>query len=136
MPHVSKKKLKKEIFNKLFRRLLLTFDEAHKDHNFGSIIHELFTYTEKTMLTKRLIIILLLSKEIPQHRIVDMLHVSPSTVAKMSLQVEKGKYDSIIRATSKKKVGFLDLIEFLLSGGGIMPPIAGRGRWKRIFKEF
>lgn len=136
MPHISKKKLRKKTFNKLFHKLLLTFDNAHKEHSFGLIVHELFTNTEKIMLTKRLIIILLLSKEIPQHRIVDMLHVSPSTVAKMSLLVEIGKYNSIIKVASRKRVGFLDLIEFLLRGGGIMPPIAGRGRWKRIFKEF
>lgn len=136
MPHVSKKKLKKKTFNRLFDKFLLTFENAHKEHNFGSIVHELFTDTEKIMLTKRLIIILLLSKEIPQHRIVSALYVSPSTVAKMSLLVEIGKYNSIIKITSRKNVGFLDLIEFLLSGGGIMPPIAGRGRWKRIFKDF
>jgi len=136
MPHISKKKLKKKTFDRLFRKLLSTFEDAHKKHSFSSMMQELFTDTEKTMLTKRLMIILLLSKEIPQHRIVDILHVSPSTVAKMSLLVEIGKYDSIIKIASRKNLGFIDLIEFLLSGGGIMPPIAGRGRWKRIFKEF
>ena len=88
------------------------------------------------MLTKRLIIILLLSKEIPQHRIVATLKVSPSTVAKMSLKLEIGKYNSITKILHSKKGGLIELIEFILSGGGIMPPIASRGRWKRIFKEF
>ena len=135
MPHVSKKKLNKKTFNKLFGKLILTFEDAHRKRSFNSVMHELFTNTEKTMLTKRLIIILLLSKEIPQHRIVDMLHVSPSTVAKMSLSLETGKYDSIVKVATKENLGFLELIEYLLSGGGIMPPIAGRGRWKRIFKD-
>lgn len=135
MPHVSKRKLNKETYNKLFNKFISVFKDAHKNNNFDSVLHELFTKTEKIMLTKRLIIILLLSKKIPQHRIVDILHVSPSTVAKMSLNLEIGKYDSILKSVSKKNTGFLELIEFLLSGGGIMPPIAGRGRWKRIFEK-
>lgn len=136
MPHVSRKKLEKKTYNRLFNKFISIFEAAYKNSNFNSVLHELFTHTEKTMLTKRLIIILLLSKEIPQHRVVDMLHVSPSTVAKMSLNLELGKYDSIIKVATRKSVGFLDLIEFLFSGGGTMPPIAGRGRWKKIFKEF
>lgn len=136
MPHVSKKKLKKKTFNKLFNKLLLTFENAHKKHTFNFVLSELLTNTEKVMLTKRLIVILLLNKEIPQHRIVKILHMSPSTVAKMSFSLEIGKYNSIIKTTGKKGGEFLDLIEFLLSGGGVMPPIAGRGRWKIIFKKF
>lgn len=135
MPHVSRRKLEKKTFNRLFEKFLLIFENAHRKNSFNSVLNELLTNTEKIMLTKRLIVVLLLSKEIPQHRIVNMLHMSPSTIAKMSVSLENGKYDAIIR-TSKKGREFLDLIEFLLSGGGIMPPIAGRGRWKRIFKEF
>ena len=136
MPHISKKKLKRETFNKLNSRLLSIFENAHKKRGFTKVFQELFTYTEKIMLTKRLTIILLLNKEIPQHSIVDMLHVSPSTVAKMSLNLEMGKYNSILKISTQKKREFLDFIEFLLNAGGIMRPIAGRGRWKKIFMDF
>ena len=136
MPHISKKRLKKETYRKLNKKLIETFEDAHKKHGFTRVFRELFTFTEKIMLTKRLAIILLLDKEIPQHRIVDTLHVSPSTVAKMSLSLEKGRYDSILQISTQKKIEFLDFIEFLLTAGGTMPPRAGRGRWKRIFKDF
>jgi len=135
MPHVSKKKLKKETLNKLSKKLLSTFESASKNNSVAQLFKELFTKTEKIMLAKRLIIIILLSKEIPQHRIVEILHVSPSTVAKMSLNLEMGKYNSILKITNKKELGLIHLIEFILSGGGLMPPIVGRGRWKRIFDK-
>jgi len=136
MPHVSRRKIKKEAYRKLSKKFLTIFESAYKEHNFPKFFGELFTKTEKVMLTKRLIVILLLSKEIPQHRIVDILHMSPSTVAKMSLKLENGKYDSIVKIATKKSAGLLNLLEYLLSGGGMMPPIAGRGRWKKIFEEF
>ncbi|MEX2052580.1 MAG: helix-turn-helix domain-containing protein [Candidatus Paceibacterota bacterium] len=136
MPHVSSKKLKKETLNKLNKKLLSTFGQASEDNDLYPLFQELFTYTEKIMLSKRLAIILLLSKEIPQHRIVDILRVSPSTVAKTSLNIENGKYNIILKIANKKQKGVLDLIEFLLTAGGTLHPKAGRGRWKKIFKDF
>lgn len=136
MPHVSKRRLKKKTYQQINRRLIETFENAYDNKSFMKIFHELFTYTEKVMLAKRLAIIFLLSQEIPQHRIVDMLHVSPSTVARMSLCLETGKYDSIVKITAKKKGELVKFVEFLLSAGETMPPIAGRGRWKKVFKEF
>lgn len=76
----------------------------------------------------------MLSKEIPQHRIVAILKVSPSTVAKMSLKLRLGKYDAILKAFERKNSGLIEFLEYLLSGGGLMPPKYGRGRWKRIFE--
>jgi len=136
MPHISKRKINKKTYRKLNRKLIATFEDAHKKQGFTRVFRELFTYTEKIMLTKRLAIILLLDKEIPQHRIVDILHVSPSTVAKMSLNLEKGKYEAILQISKEKKTEFLDFIEFLLTAGGTLRPRAGRGRWKKIFKDF
>lgn len=135
MPHVSKKKLTKEVLKRLDKKLVTTFENASDKRNFNKVFRELFTRTEKIMFAKRLAIIFLLSKEIPQHHIVDMLKVSPSTVAKMSLKVENGKFDTLI-ATTKKQSELVNFIEYLLTAGGTMPPIAGRGRWQKIFKEF
>ena len=87
------------------------------------------------MLGKRLAIIIFLYQEIPQHRIADALYVSSSTVARMSLNMEIGKYDSILELFTTKKSDLIDLIEFFLTAGGRMPYRAGRGRWKRIFKN-
>ena len=135
MPHISKQKLKKETLRQLDKKLVSTFENAYESRAFAKVFRELFTRTEKIMFAKRLAIVFLLSKEIPQHRIVDMLKVSPSTVAKMSLKLENGKFETIIK-TTKKKNELVNFIEFLLTAGGTMPPIAGRGRWQKIFKEF
>ena len=134
MPHVSKKKLKKETLKQLDKKLVSTFESAYEGRAFAKVFRELFTQTEKIMFAKRLAIVFLLSKEIPQHRIVDILKVSPSTVAKMSLKLENGKFETIIK-TTKKKNELVNFIEFLLTAGGTMSPIAGRSRWKRIFKD-
>jgi uncharacterized protein YerC len=134
MPHVSGRKLKKKTSDKIFKKLIRTFEDAHQ-HNFLAFFNELFTDTEKKMLAKRLAIIFLLNKEIPQHRIVDVLHVSSSTVARMSLNMEIRKYNSLLKITSRKENELVNLIEFILTAGGSLPPIAGRGRWKKVFKN-
>ena len=134
MPHVSKQKLKRETLKRLDKKLVSTFENAYENKNFAKVFRELFTRTEKIMFTKRLAIIFLLSKEIPQHRIVNILKVSPSTVVKMSLKLDTGKFEAIVK-TTKKKSELVNFIEFLLTAGGTMSPIAGRGRWKRIFKD-
>lgn len=135
MPHVSNQKLNKEVLKRLDKKLITTFENASGKKTFNKVFRELFTRTEKIMFAKRLTIVFLLSKEIPQHRIVDMLKVSPSTVAKMSLKVERGNFDTLI-ATTKKHSELINFIEYLLTVGGTMHPVAGRGRWKKIFKEF
>ncbi len=135
MPHVSGKKLKKETLDKIFKKLLRTFEDAHKEHGFSEFFQELFTDTEKKMLAKRLAIIILLNKEIPQHRIVDALGVSSSTVTIMSLHMEQGRYDAILKIANRHKADLLSLIEFILTAGGTLRHKAGRGRWKKIFKD-
>ena len=125
MSHVSKRKLEKEVSKRLWSQLLETFKDAGKRDATKTIIKELFTYTEKTMFAKRLAIILLLDKGIPQHVIAEQLNVSPSTIAKMSLDIENGKYKEILKISGK--IGILDILEKIILMG--MPPRTGRGRW-------
>ena len=133
MPHVSGRKLNKKIADKIFIKLIKTFEDAHSKNEFLEFFRELFTRTEKKMLGKRLAIIIFLHKEIPQHRIADILKVSSSTVTRMSLNLETGKYSSIIKLVNRKNFDVDGLIRFLITAGGLMPPIVGRGRWTRIF---
>jgi uncharacterized protein YerC len=128
MPHVSRKKLKKKTLKKINAELLAVLNLAKNKHEFASLFYELITRTEKIMLAKRLAIILMLSKDIPQHRIVKALKVSPSTVAKMSLKLQIGKYKSVLKLSSKQGFGVLEFLEFMLSGAGMMPK-RGRGHW-------
>ena len=125
MPHISSRKLDKAISKKLWNQLLRTFEDAGKRSATNAIVSDLFTYTEKIMFAKRLAIVLLLDRDIPQHVISNELNVSISTVTRMSLNVETGKYSEILKISGKK--GILDVLERIILMG--MPPRTGRGRW-------
>ncbi len=131
MPHVSKKKLDKETFEKIFRKLIAVIEHAQNQNKLTPILDEILTETEKIMLTKRLAVILMLSGDTPQHRISEALLVSPSTVTRMSLGIERGKYDLIRSISKKDRLDLEKVVWLLLTAGGIMPPRAGRKYWRR-----
>ncbi len=86
------------------------------------------------MLAKRLAVILMLANNIPQHRVVDILKVSPTTVAKTSLKIEIGKYEAILKTSKKEKLDMEKLVWNILTVGGIMPPKVGRKYWRKYSK--
>ena len=131
MPHVSKRKLDKETFDKIFKKLVLILEYAQNKKKFVSVLEEILTGTEKVMLAKRVAIVLLLLGDIPQYRISKALIVSPTTVAKMSLQVEEGKYDSIKNISTKEKIDLEKVVWLLLTAGGILPPRVGGKYWRK-----
>lgn len=127
MPHVSGKELDEEILNKLFTQLFKTLEKASDRRALKYVGSELFTRTEKIMLGKRLAIIFLLDKGVPQHVISKQLHVSLSTTAKISAKIEQGKYKTIRSIAGRPRKDLMDTIEkFILMG---MPPRVGKGRW-------
>ena len=134
MPHVSSIELDPILLEKLFVKLIIILGEAQNKQNLSSVANELFTPTEKIMLAKRLAIILMLANATPQHRVVNILKVSPTTVAKTSLGIEIGKYKSILRISKKEKVNLEKLVWNILTVGGIMPPKIGRKYWTKYSK--
>lgn len=122
MPHVSRHELDPDLSKKIFRKLITIFERAGKTRGSSSIIEELFTDTEKVMFAKRVAMVLMLTNHIPQHHIVEILKVSPTTVAKVSLHVEIGKYNSILKISKEEKVDIEKLVWNILTVGGIMPP--------------
>ena len=135
MPHVSKKKLKSHLLKKLFEKLLAVFEQAQSKKSLPSVLNELFSRTEKIMLAKRLVIILMLESGTPQHKIVDILKVSPTTVAKMSLKIEIGNYRAILKVSKKEKVDIEKLVWNILTVGGLMPPKVGKRYWRKYKKN-
>ncbi|PIP55945.1 MAG: hypothetical protein CO183_01170 [Candidatus Zambryskibacteria bacterium CG_4_9_14_3_um_filter_42_9] len=131
MSHVSKRKLDQETFDKIFRKLVLVLEHAQNKKKFVSVLEEILTETEKVMLAKRVAIVLLLLGDIPQHRISEALIVSPTTVSKMSLQVEIGKYASIKNISIKEKIDLEKVVWLLLTAGGILPPRVGGRYWRK-----
>lgn len=134
MPHISSKELDKEILEKIFRKLLLTLESAQNRRKLSPVLHELFTETEKIMLAKRLAVVLSLAGIIPQHRIAEALFVSPTTVAKISLDMEIGKYDAILSISKSERVDLEKIIWALLTAGGLMPPRIGGQYWRKYKK--
>jgi Trp operon repressor len=132
MPHISSKKLDKSFVEKLFKKFITVLGRAQNKNSLSLVMKELLTKTEKIMFVKRLSIILMLANSLPQHKIVDILGVSPSTVAKISLHLEIGKYDNILKVSEKEKVDLEKLIWNILTVGGIMPPKVGKKYWRRI----
>ncbi len=131
MPHVSKNKLDEQTFERIFKKLISVLEKAHGKNKFISVVEELLTETEKIMLAKRLAIVLMLFGDTPQHRISEVLFVSPSTIARISLAIELGKYNVIKSISTKERVDLEKIIWLLLTAGGIMPPRAGRKYWKK-----
>lgn len=135
MPHISSKKINPLLSEKAFKKFISILGKANEKNYFSLVAEELFTSTEKIMLAKRIAIILLLSDKIPQDRIVNVLKVSPSTVSKMSLKLEIGKYATILQISKKEKFDLEKLVWNRLTVGGIMPPKVGRRYWKNTFKK-
>ncbi len=136
MPHVSSKKLSSHLLEKLFGKLLAILERAQNKESLSLVINELFTRTEKVMLAKRLAIILMLSNNTPQHRVVEILKVSPSTVSKTSLRIEIGKYDTVLRVSKKEKVDLEKIVWNILTVGGIMPPKIRGKYWRKYSKKY
>lgn len=135
MPHISSKKLSSHFSEKLFRKLLAVLGQAQNKQSLASVVNELLTPTEKTMLAKRLAIILMLESNTPQHRVVEILKVSPSTVAKISLKIEIDKYTAILKISQREKIDLEKLVWNILTAGGIMPPKVGRKYWRKYSKK-
>ncbi len=133
MPHISSKRLNKDLSEKLFKDFIGVLNKAQSKHIFQKIIDEILTSTEKEMLAKRIAIVIMLDSRIPQHSIVDMLNVSPSTVAIASSRIEMHKYKNILNVCKKEKNGLEEIVRDFLTVGGLMPSKLGKRYWKKNF---
>ncbi len=127
MPHVSNQKLDSDTQIKLFKKLLKLLEAT-------SAASELLTRTEKIMLAKRLAMIMMLSDDLPQHKISEILKVSPSTVARFSLRVESGQYKNIVKILHKPKIDLEKIVWGILTAGGYLPPRVGKRYWTKYRK--
>ncbi|PCI29755.1 hypothetical protein COB55_01620 [Candidatus Wolfebacteria bacterium] len=136
MPHVSQKKLSDQKNKEIYFDFLHIFTDKGTGHSRKKMLGELLTPTEKVMLAKRLAIVVLLHKGVSTYQIENALKVSPSTTARIRLQVEVGFYNEISKYVSKKGSGkdFLDILEKVIYAG--MPPRVGGNRWKWLDKIF
>lgn len=134
MTNISKRKLKKEVQDKIHNRFVKTMVDLHGKG--GSLfIEELFTPTEKIMFAKRLAGLLMIAQNISPYKISKTLRLSFSTTAQMQTDVENNKYPSITKIIQKKKDRerfWMELEVFVRMG---MPEM-GKNRWKWLDNYF
>lgn len=132
MPHISSKKLKKEHLQKLYNEFSIALEKSAKKSWAKFFLNDFLTRTEKIMLAKRFAVIYLLSKEVPSSYISEALGMSPTTIARMSLKYDIGKYHSLLKTITDKNKDIWKILEKILKAG--LPPRVGRGRWKFLYK--
>jgi uncharacterized protein YerC len=132
MPHISSKKLKKETLNKLYGEFSRAFEKSARKSGAKFFLGDLLTKTEKIMLAKRFAVIYFLSQGIPISYIAESLGMSYSTILRMSLKYDIGKYSSLLKILEEDKTNIWEILEKILKAG--LPPRAGRGRWKFLYK--
>ncbi|HEY4513607.1 MAG TPA: Trp family transcriptional regulator [Candidatus Paceibacterota bacterium] len=133
MPHVSSKKLKKENLNKLYSQFSKAFEQSVRNSKTKFFLGELLTKTEKIMFAKRFAVVYLLSKDVPLSYIAESLGMSYSTIFRMSLKHDIGKYYSLIGSIENKRTETWKILEKILRAG--LPPRTGRGRWKFLYEK-
>ena len=128
MPHISNKKIKDEFYEKIYSQLVSIFDTAGSNLQSNVLLKEFLTYTEKIMFAKRLAILFMLNEGVSKNYISHVLLVSPSTIARISLKYEQGKYLYLSRIIKKNHKNIWDYMEKIITAG--LPPKIGRGRWQ------
>lgn len=128
MPHISRKKLKKEVAKKIYDRLVKTITSGGSNRGYD-VLGELLTPIEQTMLAKRLAAVVMLSQGISSYEVRKVLKLSSKTSAYIMHDIELGKYKEITKLTKKKKdrEKFWAELEVIVRMG--MPEM-GKGRWK------
>ena len=131
MPHISKK-LKKEALSKLYNEFGKAFEKSARKSQTKFFLGDLLTKTEKVMLAKRFAVIYLLSQEVPTSYIAESLGMSYSTIFRMSLKYDIGRYSLLLGAIKQEKSDLWRILEKILRAG--LPPRTGRGRWKFLYR--
>jgi|SRR3989344_5988212 len=132
MPHVSSKKFKKEVLQKLYNEFSEALEKSVNKSSVRFFFKDFLTRTEKIMLAKRFAVIYLLSLDIPVTYIAESLGMSPATISRMSLKYDIGKYSSLLKIIKEDKENMWDILEKILRAG--LPPKVGRGRWKFLYE--
>lgn len=123
MVHISKKQLTDKELNKLFQQLNSTLGGLDNKRS-ELFLSDFLGEEEKVMLAKRLAAIVMLHSEQSLYKIANTLKISTSTARKIHSGIRAGKYDRLLSAIQKDKVGFLELLEAvdsILHLGGILP---------------
>ena len=137
MPHVSKQKLDKETLNQISERLITIIIKLQNKDEAVAFLEDLLTKTERIMLAKRLAITIMLERGYPFQVISRSLKVSEATISVMRDRIDRGGrgFKNILEKLEKDRSieKLLKILDTIISAFA-MPPIAGKGRWKFLYK--
>jgi Trp operon repressor len=130
MSQVSKRKLKKEDFEKIYYQMIKIFSKTGSKKDSGKFLKEFFYTTEKIMLAKRLAIIFMVMEKIPDRKIAKMLSVSTSTIGRIIDKYTRGDYEYISSLINKNRSDFWDIFGVILFAVFNPPSRVGMARYK------
>ena len=118
MSQVSKRPLRKEVFERVFELLLKIVTDSQNPKEAELLLEDLLSPTEKIMLAKRLAIAVLLAKDYFYRTIEEILRVSKPTISMVSLSLKYSGagYRNFAEKVLKEKKGeeFWDKVEDLV----------------------
>ncbi len=123
MVRVSKNRLSDKHLQQLIKQLTDVIGRLNVGQA-SYFLHEMFGKEEKEVFAKRLAIILMINEGRSLYSIARLLQVSDTTVGKIYDRFERGEFSHTIKALTKNKIDykkFVDLIDSILTVGGIMP---------------
>lgn len=124
MVHVNKKYLDKQISAAGWNRLLAAIQNTKSEESLKKTLGSFFTESEITMLEKRLIIPILLERQISYRKIGQILDVSPGTISFIKRGLVKKPVVHRLYSSSNYKSKTRAPLP-------VLPPRVGHGRWLR-----
>jgi|SRR3990167_3896052 len=134
MPHVSNRKLNDKHSEALYKEFIRSLERCFDDEKGLYVLGQFFTRTEREMFAKRFAVIAMLDKRMPVSVIAKVLKMSPVTIETMAAKYEAGRYEWVLKSALGKK-DIWEIIESIITVGGVMPPKTGKGRWKHWDKS-
>lgn len=122
MPHVSSKRVKKKVFNRISDELIATVSKLKGAQEIKGFLNELFTPTERVMLAKRLAAYLMIKRGYSFSVIEKTLKMSPSSLVRFWKVTKERHLTFIMKEVNRQKNNqkFWGEIESLLRMG--LPP--------------
>ena len=135
MANISKRQLKRKVFEHINRQLLSQLTRYRTKKQARIFTEELLTKTEQVMLAKRLMTLVMLERGCSFSMIERVLKVTSKTVVKLQGERRRGLHSRLLAQYARRRdsARILDVVEVLLQAG--LPP-RGKGRWKDVFKVY
>lgn len=92
MARISKHHLRETVMNKTNSLFYEIFHSLNSEVDFFEIVNEILSPTEQIMISKRIVLMYLLIKNIEYDIISDTLKISQSTIAKFSLLLQRSPH--------------------------------------------